>query len=513
MNVSRLLRFCVLGWILALAPRVHAHVGSPYIVFEGRAGQIPVRVVVRQPDVVPGLADISVRVLEGQPRRVLVLPLHATTDRSGAPTPDIASPGDSDPRLYSAALWLMTRGAYGIEVQVEADGGGTVVVPVNSVAFTRQPMPPVLAWILAVLGVGLAAGFVSIIIAAARESTLPAGANPGRSHRVRTALAAGLGSLTLAGMVYGGAVWWSREDRFHDTRRLHRPWEHRVSVQTSDPGNVLTLALTDARRREPLQQLIPDHGKLIHLFLVSENTSQGIPALAHLHPTSSGEFTYTNALPPLPAGSYRVFTELAHEGGFTQTLTNRVDLPAGNARPHATDTDEAWSPGGPIPASTVRLEPGGSAQLNLDAAVAGSPSTLRVRFLQTDGTPAPLQPYLRMLGHAVILRDDGSVFAHLHPAGTLSMAATRTFARKLGGEDAARAADANCGDLEALPAGAAQILGRDGTVSFPYVFPQPGRYYFWCQVRIDGRVQTAAFAIPVAPAPAKRSLWTGLGTP
>ena len=305
MNVSRLLRLWVLGWILALAPRVQAHVGSPYIVFEGRAGQIPVRVVVRQPDVVPGLADISVRILEGQASRVQVLPLHATTDRSGAPTPDIATPGNSDPRLYSAALWLMTRGAYGIEVQVEGDGGGTVVVPVNSVAFTRQPMPPALGWILAVLGVGLAAGFVSIIIAAARESTLPAGAHTGHTHRWRTAIAAGLGTTALAGMIYGGAVWWSREDRFHDTRRLHRPWEHRVTVQSGDTRNVLTLALTDARRREPLQQLIPDHGKLIHLFLIAENPSQGIPALAHLHTSPAGDFTYTNALPPLPAGSYR----------------------------------------------------------------------------------------------------------------------------------------------------------------------------------------------------------------
>ncbi len=234
MNVSRLLRLCVLGWILALASTVQAHVGSPFIVFEGRAGQIPVRVVVRQPDVVPGLADISVRILEGQASRVQVLPLHATTDRSGAPTPDIATPGDSDPRLYSAALWLMTRGAYGIEVQVEGDGGGTVVVPVNSVAFTRQPMPPVLAGILAVLGLGLAAGFVSIIIAAARESTLPAGVRPGRSHRWRTAIAAGLGSAALAGMIYGGAVWWSREDRFHDTRRLHRPWEHRITSSVGE---------------------------------------------------------------------------------------------------------------------------------------------------------------------------------------------------------------------------------------------------------------------------------------
>ena len=101
---------------------------------------------------------------------------------------------------------------------------------------------------------------------------------------------------------------------------------------------------------------------------------------------------------------------------------------------------------------------------------------------KADGSPTILEPYLRMLGHAVVMRSDGSVFAHVHPAGTLSMSAARRFAVRSGGEGLGRETDANCGDLEAVPGGGGGV-GRTGEVQFPYVFPQSGTYWVWVQVR------------------------------
>ena len=86
-----------LGWVailvLVMVPDLSAHIGMPFVVLEGKAGRYPVRVVVQQPEVVPGLAQIGVRVLEGTPKSVSVLPLHWETDRRGAPRPDRARPG------------------------------------------------------------------------------------------------------------------------------------------------------------------------------------------------------------------------------------------------------------------------------------------------------------------------------------------------------------------------------------------------------------------------------------
>lgn len=493
--MSRGLLVGVWGWLLLLMS-AQAHVGNPFVVFEGRAGTYPVRVVVRQPEVVPGLAEINVRVLQGTPTSVQVLPIHYRTDRSGAPRPDVAELVAGETNLYMASLWLMTRGAYGIEVGVEGPGGGQVLVPVNSQAVTRQPMPRALAWVLGVLGAGLVAGVFGIAVAAARESTLADGQRPGTRQTVRAAGAALVASGALAGALYGGWVWWGNEDRYHVSRVLYRQTEHSVTVTPGDPLH-LRLELTDERQRDSAYRLIPDHGKLVHLFLVGAETSQRIPAFAHLHPQAKGNRTFLATLPPLPAGTYRVFTELAHEAGFTQTLTNSVTLPASSGGTGGRDPDDSWSESAEASAGMISLGDGLTLNLLPDRRASGRETTLRVRVQRADGTPAPLEPFLRMLGHAVVQREDGSVFAHLHPAGNLSMAATRSFARKMDGEAGALSADVNCGDLSAVPPDLARALGRDGEVSFPFVFPQPGRYFVWIQVKVGGQVRTAPLMIEV----------------
>jgi hypothetical protein len=45
--------------VAAIALVTTAHVGSPNVIFDGMAGPYAVRVVVRPPEVIPGLADIS----------------------------------------------------------------------------------------------------------------------------------------------------------------------------------------------------------------------------------------------------------------------------------------------------------------------------------------------------------------------------------------------------------------------------------------------------------------------
>ncbi|HTD85331.1 MAG TPA: hypothetical protein VK850_02035, partial [Candidatus Binatia bacterium] len=128
---------------LLTAYTVLGHIGSPDVYYEGNAGPYPIRVVVRPPGVVPGLAEINVRLLDGHGDRVTVLPVYFRSGRKGAPPPDVAERVRGDTNLFTASLWFMESGAYSIDIAVEgAAGKGTVVVPVNSVAMTRNPMKP-----------------------------------------------------------------------------------------------------------------------------------------------------------------------------------------------------------------------------------------------------------------------------------------------------------------------------------------------------------------------------------
>ena len=130
------LAFLVLGCCLA----AEAHIGSPNVFLEDKAGEYPVRVVIRPPQVVPGLAEITVRVQEPV-QRITVLPVFWRAGREGAPPPDEARLVRGETNLYAAELWLMKPGAYSVDVTVEGvRGKGTLVVPVNSMATNTRPM-------------------------------------------------------------------------------------------------------------------------------------------------------------------------------------------------------------------------------------------------------------------------------------------------------------------------------------------------------------------------------------
>lgn len=461
-------------FLFLLATAVQAHVGSPNVFFEGEAGPWPVRVIVRPPEVVPGLAEVTVRVEPGsaeRPRQVTVQPVHYQSGLEGAPPPDVAKPVPGAPGLYSGQLWLMIQGSYSIRVRVEGGGReGEILVPVTTAPTRLKEMRPGLGAILSVLGLLLFAGAVTLAGAAVRESVLAPGEAPD-PRRVRRArmVAVGVG-VFLALVLAGGRRWWgaveaaARED-------LYRPFKTEAAVR---PGQGLSLTIRDDRSRE-WSPLMPDHGKLMHLFLVRE---PGLDAFAHLHPVpeNEGQDRFRSALPPLPPGRYRLYADVVHESGFPQTLTNTVEVPPGATAGPAPDPDDSWSVAAAQP-EVSRLENGGEMTWLRDAS-----GDLRFQVKGPDGRPAILEPYMGMLGHAVVTREDGAVFVHLHPVGSFSMAAQESFERKLGQREMAMDHSTH---------------GSPGLVSFPYEFPQPGRYRVWVQVKSGGRVLTGAFVTEV----------------
>ena len=100
---------------------------------------------------------------------------------------------------------------------------------------------------------------------------------------------------------------------------------------------------------------------------------------------------------------------------------------------------------------------------------------LTFRVEGADGQPArDLELYMGMPGHAIVVRRDRRVFAHVHPSGSVPMAAMNI---------AMPPAASHAGHEVAPPS----------TVTFPYGFPQAGDYRIFVQVKRAGSVMTEVF--------------------
>jgi hypothetical protein len=477
------------GWVL-----LSGHVGSPNIFFDGSAGPYPVRVVVRPPGVVPGQAEITVRALGPGVTGVAVQPVRWNLGVEGAPRPDAARLVEGHDAMWTAQLWFMEFGSYSVRVIVDgAEGEHTVIVPVPAMATQRLDMSPGLAIVLAGLGLFLLVGMLTIVGAAVREAVLPPGAapDPTRVRRAWIARAIALPVLMLA--LFGGSRWWAAEDAAYLTN-MYEPLQIASTVSADAAGAILTIRITDPDWSEARwSPFVPDHGKLMHMFLVRDD----LGAFAHLHPVRLDSSTFRQSLPPLPAGEYRLYADVVHESGFTQTLLDRMSLAEAVSVTSGLDPDDSWltEPAADDGAGVTLAD--GSRMVWEDAGaslVAGREMDLRFTVRAADGTAAHLEPYMGMLAHAVITREDGAVFVHLHPMGTVSMVAHQLFEQRARG-DTVRDAQG-----ELVLRTAVSHANHASSVSFPYEFPQPGRYRIWVQVRHGGNVLTGGFKAEVGPA-------------
>jgi hypothetical protein len=500
-----------------------AHIGSPNVLVEGKAGEYAVHVVIRPPNVVPGLAQISVRA-EGQGiERVTVLPVFWNA-RKGTPPPDEAKLIRGETNLYAAELWLMKPGSYSVDVTVEGRSGkGTLVVPVNAAATNTRPMARGVAVVLAGLTLVLFFGGLGIARAVFCESRLEPGGVPTTRDRWRGRGGMAVATVVLLLMLFGGRKWWDFEDRNYRNNSLYKPTPIATEMRSEKGQHLLRLRVETDERQGGWTPLIPDHGKIMHLFMVGEASR----AFAHLHPARRSDTEFETALPPLPSGTYHVYADVTHENGFSETLTNQVQLPApsiemkrlwlGNstepicsaelAQMLATklavppDIDDSWQVDLSEPARLAQDErspkaaeiTGGYKMLwqSEGPLIANREVLLRFRLIMPDSRPAPLDPYMGMLGHAIVRREDGTVFAHIHPAGTFSIAAQEFFSGARGQQGKEES-----GQGQLHPAHSSEP-GSGEELMFPYAFPQPGTYRVWVQTKSQGRIMTGAFVAKV----------------
>jgi hypothetical protein len=457
-----------------------AHIGSPNIFFEGEAGPYPVRVMIRPPRVVPGLAEISVRVKTNGVSKVTVLPARWDTGRKGAPPPDIAAPVKGETNLFSSQLWLMNAGAYSVFVNVEGPAGtGTAIIPVNSLALKRLAMPRWMSGLFLAFGLALFILLVALVGAAVREGSLPIGGAVDANRRKWGRHAAGIAILLASGALAVGNKWWTVVD--NDFQR-HSLYKTVVAQSSIENGSIVLRAPERPEGKADFTPLVPDHGKIMHLFLIEKQTGR---AFAHLHPARDRDFRAP--LPDLPAGAYQIYADVTHESGLTETWISNLTLPSSsNTNAAPLDKDDAFLIAEPTGNKIVFIDGSSLTWENRGPMRAGAETTLRFSARNADGSHAQLEPYLSMYAHAVIWRTDGQVFTHLHPLGTISMTAQLLFARRENGERLAnRPLDIVCG-------------APPKEIAFPYAFPETGDYRIWVQVKINGVIQTAVFQANVS---------------
>ncbi|MDF7820128.1 hypothetical protein P1X15_21090 [Runella sp. MFBS21] len=532
----------VLSWGIVFGAL--SHVGSSGVLFQGQAGAYRVLVNLQPPDVIPGTAQITVYVETGNVKRVHARPIYFRTGAEGAPSSDEILPTPHHAGQFQGIVWLMASGASSVQITLEGDEGiQQLVVPIVAISTAKRDMPAGLGMLLSLLGILLVVILVTAIGASASDGLLRAGNQLTPQQRKTRWLHMGIATVSCLAILYGGSSWWnSWSDDYR--QYMYKPLEGKSSVINQNNERVFqlkidTLSLLQSRqRRTSLSFLVPDHGKLMHLFLVRQHT---LDAFAHLHPERRDTTTFEAYLPKLPAGKYLVYADIVQRSGFTETITDTVDIPAFYGKGQLkTDPEDTYVVSDPLnrpkqipmdenvvicgkPGSKTKLQDGstvvweGKSDMAFEA---GKPYQLAFEVFDPNGNPALLEPYLGMNGHAAIVRADGSVYIHLHPVGTYSMAAQQTMQTRIA--DTTRiyrlqndtkafrdSIDRYLAHLKTLaPTERDQLLmssmnsnishdmkemKHENRIVFPYAFPKAGQYRIFLQIKRNGQVLTGIF--------------------
>ena len=402
-----------------------AHVGSPDVFFEGQAGPYKLLVTIRPPQVVPGVAEIEIRSLAADVTGIHIVPLRLTAPRQLAPVPDLARASKDDPQFYTGSLWLMATGSWKVRVDVDGargkrdalgTGAGALYARARHAEDRRGDPAPARA----VAGVRPGSG-------GGRECARGA---TGARHtaRRRAACAARAGRCWPRRRFWAaycglGGEWWKSAAGDYASY-VYKPLGVQASVES---GNQLVLQLDDPgwlnRRTD---DLLPDHNHLMHLYVIH---LPGMDRVWHLHPERGEGDVFRQALPSMAAGRYALYGDIVHANGIGETVAAQIDLPEIHGGELAGDD-----------AASAALE----VKANYNPVVSELPGGYRMtlggrrrRNPRPPAVPVPLPPagcggaarppiwscIWEWPGHAAFVATDGSVFAHVHPSGSVPMAA------------------------------------------------------------------------------------------
>jgi hypothetical protein len=483
----------MLAGALALTTAAHAHIGSPDVYVETQAGPYKLFIVVRPPLVIPGVAEIEVRSESGGVEGITITPVPLTGEASlHPPVPDAMVRTSGDAQFFTGHLWIMSTGSWQIRFALTGDKGAAAVsIPLPATASTTRPMTAGLGVMLAVLGILLVLGMIGIVGAAMREARLAPGETVPRTNvRAGRMAMAGTFVLLIAALILGN-MWWKAEAASY-SEYVYKPLEmtaavdgaNRLDLQLKDPGWLVQRKLDD---------FVLDHNHLMHLYMIRWPE---MDAVYHLHPDPVGSGEFQLEMPTVPAGTYRLFADVVHKSGFPETAAATINLPAVKGRALAGDDAE-----GTAPAVTPSTDASGTGDERFKlpdgytmvwersgVLKTKTPVSFQFALLDAQGKPArDMALYMGMLGHAAFVKDDGTAFAHIHPTGTVSMAAFM-----MANPQAGTASGGGMDGMQ-MPGMTMDAAAIPNVVAFPYGFPTAGSYRIIVQMKHGATVETGIF--------------------
>lgn len=527
----------VLAVILLVAIPCWAHVGSPDVYFQGSAGPYNLVVTIRTPQMIPGVATVEILSATPGISKITVVPLYIVGEGSKyPPMGDSFFPSKNDPQYFAGSIWLMASGSWQVRLQVEgAQGTGEVAIPVPAAARATLPMTRGLGILLSALTIVLVAAIIAIFGAARREAALPPGELPSTSNRSRAKLAMAVTAAIVFAVLVFGNWWWNSEASDTARQMIYSAPPLKTSLE---PTGKLTLTIGDSRwhSNRPdtvMTALIPDHGYLMHLFLLRE---PGLDRFYHLHPVQAANgttpSTFEIQLPQIEPGRYQVFADVVRASGFPDTMSAEIDIPAfagvaltgDNSSAEGTQARPASNPSAANSSATsvaavdvATIVDGLTATLpdgyrmvwvrGTQPLVANHFMLLRFQLLDPQGKPVKdAEPYMGMAGHAEIVSDDRSVFAHIHPEGSVAMAALALaqqseFPAAKGPAANSTASTSASVDMPMNMPMNENAPDESSKVSFPYGFPKAGNYRLFVQMKRGGVIETGVFDTPVIAEP------------
>ena len=512
-----------------------AHIGSAGVVQEGKAGNYQVQVYVEPPDVIPGTAKVSVMVDGKDITSVRMSPIYYFTGDEGSPRSDegiLSSSGS-----YDGEIWLMESGAASVKVTIDgARGKGEVLIPIAALSTAQRKLPSSLGWILAGLALLLTGIMTTIIGVSTGDSLLKEGQSFDKKTQRRRLVGSTIGASFCGLLLFGGNMWWNAESADYQ-RFMYQPYTATSNIKLENGQRVLNFKIDSSSVKGRLTSfIIPDHGKLMHMFLVKEGS---MDVFAHLHPSRKDTVTFEAPLPNLPAGKYLIFADVLRFHGLQNTIADTVDIPqmpkVNVAFVLAGDSDDTYVVTNALNKQSNTLQdatitvcgtPGVKTKLQDGSSIiweekpnqqlqSGKVYDLKFSVLAPDGKTAELQTYLGMMGHAAVIKDDASVYIHLHPNGTFSSTAVQVMQKRIDENTNARP---NLNNPKQFKDSVDNILAKlqtmteaerdkflmgdmkhesnghhSGEVIFPYVFPKAGNYRIWLQVKREGKILTGVF--------------------